>query len=241
MAWKDGLKGVWGGALRGVGLRSAVLGGLRTGLLGQPAGHVFRRPLAMAGYRRCKGLKNRRFAYAVTGIFTLLASVLSPVVAAAAYRLEAGIFLTILTPAYWAKAWIVHLYMSGLAMLVFWGHRGKLQVYIDPSLGPRYEAGKYAGGLMYNMCPMQLGRTGGPPAVLCGRQAGSGRGASAHGPGPAEGQDLFRGGDRGSGPGKKHREQRALRQGSSGAGQICLEHGQCRPAVPLPAGTQCQV
>lgn len=156
MAWKDGLKGVLGALLGALGC--VLLSWAAAGLVSSASLLVtfFAGPLAMAGYRRCKGLKNRRFAYAVTGIFTLLASVLSPVVAAAAYRLEPGIFLTILTPAYWAKAWIVHLYMSGLAMLVFWGHRGKLQVYIDPSLGPRYEAGKYAGGLMYNMCPMQL-------------------------------------------------------------------------------------
>ena len=195
----------------------------------------------MAGYRRCKGLKNRRFAYAVTGIFTLLASVLSPVVAAAAYRLEPGIFLTILTPAYWAKAWIVHLYMSGLAMLVFWGHRGKLQVYIDPSLGPRYEAGKYAGGLMYNMCPMQLAAQAVPRQFYVGGKLEVDGARLRTVPALRKGRTFSMGGDHGSGPGKKHREQRALRQGSSGAGQICLEHGQCRPAVPLPAGTQCQV
>lgn len=155
MTWQNSLKGILG----------ALLGALLCVLLSWAAGTVaawsllilfLAGPMVTTGYRWCKGLKNQKFAYAVTGAFTLLASLLSPVAAATAHRLEAGVFLTMLTPAYWAKAWFIHLPMSGLAMLVFWRHRGKLQVYIDPSLRPRYEAGKYAGGLMYNMCPKQL-------------------------------------------------------------------------------------
>lgn len=98
MAWKDGLKGVLGALLGALGC--VLLSWAAAGLVSSASLLVtfFAGPLAMAGYRWCRGLKDQKFAYAVTGIFTLLASVLSPVVAAAAYRLEAGVFLTLLTP-----------------------------------------------------------------------------------------------------------------------------------------------
>ena len=110
-------------------------------------------PMVMAGYRWSKGLKNQKFAFTISTLFTILASQLVTLVMAGGPR---NLFV-LLAPAYWAKAWPFHLLLSGLSVLFLLGFSESLWIYAaPPSLRPRREANKYAGGLMYNLCPQQL-------------------------------------------------------------------------------------
>lgn len=156
MAWKDGLKGVLGALLGALGCVLLSWGGRRTGLFGKSAGHVFRRAVGHGGLPPVQRAEKPKVRLCRHGDLHAAGQRAESGGGSGGLSAGGGRLPDLAHPAYWAKAWIVHLPMSGLAMLAFWQRRGRLQVYIDPSLGPRYEAGKYAGGLMYNMCPMQL-------------------------------------------------------------------------------------
>ncbi len=110
-------------------------------------------PIIMAGYRWCRGLKNKAFAYAVTGLLTLLVGLVSPVVALTA-KIDGDVLVVLLDLTYWSKLKTLHLILCAVAMFGFWSFRTSLLMYTaPPRMRPVYEAGKYAGGLLYNLYP----------------------------------------------------------------------------------------
>lgn len=110
----------------------------------------------MAGYRLCRGWKNKVFAYGVSGLVTVLTEVAIPaVIVAAQWDIEQ--FWRMLSPHYLMKNGYIYLMVVLDSLFMIWWYSGVLQGYlIAPHQRARYEAGKYAGGMMYNMCPQQI-------------------------------------------------------------------------------------
>ena len=110
----------------------------------------------MAGYRLCRGWKNKVFAYGVSGLVTVLTEVAIPAVIVAA-QLGTEQFCSIHFLHYLIKNTEIDLEIVLLFLFMMCGYGQILQGYlIAPHQRARYEAGKYAGGMMYNMCPQQI-------------------------------------------------------------------------------------
>lgn len=127
-------------------------------LVGQltPAGTVIMIPfigiILIAAYRRCGGWKREPAACVTTGLAAMVTGLLCLWISEE----------SVLGPKMWTpkersdwERW--RLVLLGLDLLCFWRNRGLLKAYTaQPELAPRYEANRYAGGTMYNMCPRQL-------------------------------------------------------------------------------------
>ena len=111
-------------------------------------------PIIIAGYCWCRGRRNLCFAYAITGIFTLLTCLVYPIVPGIS-EYGFGVFLILLSFEYWVYAWFSYLLIFGVAMFVFGRLYGKLHAYVNPAFRPWFEAQDHI-AMLPNPCPQQL-------------------------------------------------------------------------------------
>lgn len=117
---------------------------------------LFIAQIIIAGYCWCRGRRNLRFAYAVTGIFTLLTSLVYPIVPEIS-EYGFGIFWILFRFEYWVYAGFNYTILPCVAMFVFWIllSLGKLHAYVNPAFRPWFEAKDHI-AMLPNPCPQQL-------------------------------------------------------------------------------------
>ena len=110
----------------------------------------------MAGYRLCRGWKNKVFAYGMTGLTAVVTAILLPFIIDASYYGSEQLLWN-MSSRDLQRNLEISLLCGVISLISFWRFERILRGYlIAPHQRARYEAGKYAGGMMYNMCPQQI-------------------------------------------------------------------------------------